>query len=108
MAPESTYDDWLATVQEQYSLSREMVPILNASDTELEKMIRDGGDLEPFMALAERCVARDQRYKAGVDVMSAARARGLPVSLGGLLQDQFIQRQIRHRTPRVGNTQDCR
>ncbi len=102
MAPESTYDDWLATVQEQYSLSREVVPILNASDTELEKMIRDGGDLGPFMALAKRCVAMDQRYKAGVEACASAHhwARELE-ALGHrvrLMQHRTRELAVRQRT----------
>ena len=48
---------------------------MNASDDELERMICEADDLEPFMALCERCVAMDKRYKAGSEVMATAWAR---------------------------------
>ena len=83
VTPTSSLDDWYVDAREQFALSRAVVPFLNGTDDDVERMVRDADDpeqkLDELVTLIERCQRWEGRYKAGTDVMRAVVCRLLVV-----------------------------
>ena len=77
----STIEDWYEAAREEFILSRLILPILNGTDEDVERMVRRSvdGECDEFLTLAERCKFWKEQYEAGAEVMSAVEARLLIV-----------------------------
>lgn len=75
----STIEDWYVTARIEFALSKNILPVLNSTDEELERIIRAEDDLERYMTLAELCRESRDRALQGVEVYGAAQARILIV-----------------------------
>ena len=71
----STIEDWCRTARIEFHLTRNILPILNSSDEELERIIRAEDDPERYMTLLKLCGESKDRAEQGVEVYGAAEAR---------------------------------
>ena len=73
----STIEDWYKGAREEFVLSRLILPILNGTDEDVERMVRkmDDRECDDVITLAERCEFWKERHEAGAEVMGAASAR---------------------------------
>ena len=76
---QSTIEDWYRFAREEFILTRVMLPYLNGSDDDIERMVREADDpdekCEEFLTLIETCQHWEGRYRAGAEVMSAVAHR---------------------------------
>lgn len=64
-------EDWLERATNEFNLAVFSIPVLNANDDELEKLIRDSGDPETWIEFMENCDAQSKRYEDGMKIMDS-------------------------------------
>ena len=74
----STIEDWYLTARVEFTLMEQVLPIVNSSDDEVERIIR-ADDPERYMILCKACGEAQDRAKQGAEVWGAAMARMLIV-----------------------------
>ena len=75
VTPTCSWDDWRERAMAEYELSRQVVPVLNATDEELEALVRESDNLEYWTELLENALGTAGRYEAGADVMNSTVSR---------------------------------
>ena len=90
----TTLAGWRGRAKDEFAVHHYAVPILNATDDELEQLMRSGDtveeNLDAFLELAEHCQDWASRYKAGIEVLDAVSARILVVA--SRLADELAQK----------------
>lgn len=66
---------WLERATNEFHLAQFSIPILNANDTELERLVRESNDLENWVEFLESCQAQAKRYGDGLKCMESVIGR---------------------------------
>ena len=74
--PAEPLETWIENARKDFLRSRLILPIINSTDEQLERIIRGGCSPLPYWYdLLEDLVSAQQRWEAGADIYKAATGR---------------------------------
>ncbi len=79
------WDEWQANRDKERATLQIILPLLNADDSEVERLVR-AGDPEDWMEMADACEHYSEMHDAVREFMGAARAR-LVIALARVAAD---------------------